>query len=440
MSTSLPSKVNVLLIGGGGREHAIAWKLQQSSHLGQLWIQPSANAALQSMGRVCPEEISVKRAFFLKRWCEREEVSLVIIGPEGPLAEGLTDALASPNLRVFGPTQAGARLEFDKAFAKQMMRQASIPTADARAFTTMEQAVRYLTTREDPVVIKATGLCQGKGVVVCDTRDDALDAIERIMVKREFGDAGTTVLIEERLKGQELSVLALVDGSNIWVLDPCQDHKQVGEGDVGPNTGGMGAYSPTPLADEATMTIIHRDVLVPIVDALRREGVIFRGVLFAGIMLTAGGPKVLEFNCRFGDPETQAIMVRLQGDLVEILWACAGGELENIDLSFDPRHACCVAVCSGGYPGEFAKGRVIGGLESAAAAALEHESVMVFHAGTARNAAGELVTSGGRVLTVTALAASLSRAQALANEAAARISFEGAFFRRDIGHRVLAAL
>jgi phosphoribosylamine--glycine ligase len=274
-------------------------------------------------------------------------------------------------------------------------------------------------------------------VVVCDDREEALAALARIMGKREFGDAGSTVVIEERLAGQELSVIALVDGKTITVLDPCQDHKQVGEGDVGPNTGGMGSYCPTPLSTDAVMEEVSRDVLVSTVDALRRDGIEFRGVLYAGIMLTAGGPRVLEFNTRFGDPETQPLMARLQGDLVEILWRTAGGELDGNELSFDPRSACCVVVCSEGYPGTVRTGQVVEGLETAANVAGPGEDVIIFHAGTTTNPQGNIVTAGGRVFGVTALAADLRRAQELANLAASRIRFPGAFFRRDIGHRVL---
>jgi phosphoribosylamine--glycine ligase len=318
------------------------------------------------------------------------------------------------------------------------MRQASVPTADGRSFSNYEQARTYVEARDVPLVIKASGLCAGKGVVVCEDREEALAALARIMGSREFGDAGSTVVIEERLSGQEISVLALVDGKTITVLDPCQDHKQVGEGDVGPNTGGMGSYCPTPLATDAVMEEVSRDVLVSTVDALRREGIEFRGVLYAGMMLTAGGPRVLEFNTRFGDPETQPLMARLQGDLVEILWRTAGGELDGNELSFDPRSACCVVVCSEGYPGKVRTGQVIEGLETAAKVAGPGEQVIVFHAGTATDPQGNTVTTGGRVVGVTALAADLQRAQELANLAASRIHFPGAFFRRDIGHRVLA--
>jgi phosphoribosylamine--glycine ligase len=432
-----PTPCNVLLLGTGGREHALAWKLRQSPRLGTLWVQPDANAGIRALGRACDAPLSQRERFFLKTWLDRNEIHLVVVGPEGPLAEGIVDELAAPGRRVFGPVRDAARLEFDKSFAKGIMKQASVPTADGRSFTNYEQARAYVEARDVPLVVKASGLCAGKGVVVCADRDEALAALERIMKRREFGDAGATIVVEERLVGQEMSVLALVDGRTITVLDPCQDHKQVGEGDTGPNTGGMGSYCPTPLATEGAMEEISREVLVPTVDALRREGVEFRGVLYAGMMLTPGGPKVLEFNTRFGDPETQPLMARLQGDLVDILWKAAGGELDAADLSFDHRAACCVVVCSEGYPGKVTSGRPITGVEEAPKVAGPGEEVIVFHAGTATNPEGALVTAGGRVFGVTALAADLARAQQLANAAAARIRFDGAFFRRDIGHRVL---
>jgi phosphoribosylamine--glycine ligase len=286
-------------------------------------------------------------------------------------------------------------------------------------------------------VIKAVGLAAGKGVFVCENQAEALDAIDRMLSQREFGAAGAKILIEEKLNGQEVSVLALVDGRTITILDPCQDHKQRDEGDTGPNTGGMGAYCPTPVIDSATMRAVEQQILVPTIDARRREGIEYRGVLYAGLMLTPGGPKVLEFNCRFGDPECQPLMARLKGDLLEILWATATGGLEHVDVEFDERVACCVVMCSGGYPGKFDKGKVITGIEDAEAVSNDGEEVIVFHAGTTRNAKGELVTSGGRVLGVTALAGDLQAARDLANAGCEKIHFDGAFWRKDIGDRVL---
>ena len=313
------------------------------------------------------------------------------------------------------------------------MRAVSIPTADARTFTDFDRARVYVEARETPVVVKAAGLAKGKGAIVTSTNEEAVAALERCMVKKEFGDAGATVVVEERLVGQEVSILALVDGRNLYLLDSAQDHKQAGEGDTGPNTGGMGVYTPTPLVDDATMTTILREVMVPIVDALRRDGTEFRGVLYAGIMLTAGGPKVLEFNTRFGDPETQPLMMRLRGNLLDAMIATCEGRLDEADLSWDPRHCVAVVVASGGYPGKYDTGRAIRGIEEAES----DPDVKVFHAGTTTTRDGVLVTSGGRVLTVCALAPTLKAAQEKANAAAEKIRFDGAWFRRDIGFRVM---
>lgn len=427
-----PDTVNVLLLGTGGREHALAWKLKKSRRLGTLWVEPGANAGLLELGRVCPEPI--QDMFRLCRWCEKEEISLVVIGPEGPLAADYATKLSDPPRRVvFGPTKAGAQLEWDKAFAKQVMRAASVPTGESRTFSDAEQALAYVATRIDGCVVKATGLCAGKGVVICKTVEEARKAVEDCLVRRVFGDAGATIVVEELLHGPEVSVLALCDGQTFWILDPAQDHKRVGEGDTGPNTGGMGAFCPTPKATNELLRIVQRDVLVPTVDALKRMEIPFRGVLYAGLMLTPAGPKVLEFNTRFGDPETQPIMARLKGDMVELCWATATGQLAEVDLSFDSRAACCVVVCSKGYPSDYPKGLEIEGIDEARAIERQPgEDVVVFHAGTARKD-GKVVTAGGRVLGVTALAATGARAAELAREAASKIRFAGAFFRRDIG-------
>ncbi len=427
----------MLLVGGGGREHSLAWKLKQSPRLGALWLTDAANAGLAPLGQPCPEPMDMRNVFVMQRWCDRNEIHLVVIGPEAPLAAGLADTLVTPNRLVFGPTKAAAQIEADKSFAKQLMRQAAIPTAEARVFHDAESALTYVDAHEEPCVVKASGLAAGKGAIVCEAQDEARDVIERMMVDREFGDAGSTILIEEKLSGQEVSVQGLVDGRTIWLLDPCQDHKQVGEGNTGPNTGGMGAYCPTTLLDGPTMATIERAIIVPAVDALRREGINYRGVLYAGLMLTPAGPKVLEFNCRFGDPECQPIMARLKADLVEVLWATAAGNLDRVELDFDPRHACCVVMCSGGYPGSSQKGKPIAGVDEAEALGGDAGEVIVFHAGTTRDEEGQLVTNGGRVLGVTALADDLQAARDLANAACEKIHFDGAFFRHDIGDRVL---
>jgi phosphoribosylamine--glycine ligase len=429
------SHVNVLVIGSGGREHALGWKLKQSKRCGKLFFAPG-NGGTSAIGKnvdLKSEPVDTKNVDAIDYFCRHNDIGLVVIGPEDPLCGGLADRLATPDRLVFGPTADGARLEGDKAFAKELMRAASIPTADARIFTDFERAMAYVESRETPVVVKAAGLAKGKGAIVTSTNEEAVDALKRCMVKKEFGEEGTTVVIEERLIGQEVSILALVDGKHIFMLDPSQDHKQAGEGDTGPNTGGMGVYCPTPVLNDNDLAVIEREVLVAAVDAMRRDGVEFKGVLYAGMMLTAGGPKTLEFNTRFGDPETQPLMMRLKGDLLEIMIATCEGRLDEVDLSWDARVCCAVVIASGGYPGDYEKGKPITGIEDAE----QDPDIQVFHAGTNLQNDGTLVTSGGRVLAVCALADTLAEAQAKANAACEKIRFEGAWFRRDIGSRVM---
>jgi phosphoribosylamine--glycine ligase len=426
--------MNVLIIGSGGREHALGWKLKQSKNCGKIFFAPG-NAGTASIGKNVSLDLSVidqKSADAVWWFCKQEKVELVVIGPEDPLAGGLTDKLEKYGLKVFGPRQQAAQLEADKAWAKQIMRGAGVPTAEARTFENAEAAIAYVQSRETPVVVKAAGLAKGKGVVVCDNAQQAVEAVKQIMVKREFGDAGSKVVIEERLVGQEVSILALVDGRNIYVLDSAQDHKQVGEGDTGPNTGGMGAYSPTPLVNDKLLSTIEREVLVATVDALRRDEIEFKGVMYAGLMLTAGGPKVLEFNARFGDPETQTLLVRFKGDLLATLLAVVDGTLDKIDIRWDDRVSCCVVMCSGGYPGPYVNGIPITGLDEAA----KMPDVHIFHAGTKLDGT-RVVTNGGRVLNVVGLGKTIAEARDKANAACQKIKFEGGFYRRDIGDRVL---
>lgn len=426
--------MNILIIGSGGREHALAWKLKQSKKCGKLFFAPG-NGGTHGLGKNVDlgniEKPDTKTIDAIDYFCRQEKIELIVIGPEDPLSAGMADRLAKPGRHVFGPTAAGARIEADKAYSKQLMRAASIPTAEARIFTDAEAALAYVDAHETPLVVKAAGLAKGKGVIVCKGKEDARAAVEHIMVKKAFGDAGQTVVIEERMTGQEVSVLALVDGKNIFVLDPVQDHKQAHEGDTGPNTGGMGAYGPTPLVPDSLMATIQRQILVPIVDAMRRDGIQYQGVLYAGLMLTPGGPKVVEFNARFGDPETQVLMMRLKGDLIDILVATCTGTLDRVDLSWDAKACCCVVMASGGYPGDYKKDIPILGIEDA-----NDANVKVFHAGT-KMSGGKLVTSGGRVLNVCAVGKDLKEAQQRANAACAKIHFAGAHYRKDIGFRVM---
>ncbi|MGB0767486.1 MAG: phosphoribosylamine--glycine ligase [Phycisphaeraceae bacterium] len=428
---------NVLILGAGGREHALGWKLKQSPKVGKLYFAPG-NGGTAQIGEnlpIDPGAVTTKLVDEIDYFCRHNDIDMVVIGPEDPLAGGLADRLAAPGRHVLGPVQAGARLEADKAYAKELMRACSVPTADSKTFTNYEQACAYVEARETPVVVKAAGLAKGKGAIVTKNTDEALAALKLIMHDRAFGEAGDKVLVEERLIGQEVSILALVDGRNLFVLDPSQDHKQVGEGDTGPNTGGMGVYTPTPLVDDSLMDEINREVLVPTVDAMRRDDIDFKGVLYAGLMLTAGGIKVLEYNTRFGDPETQPLMMRLNGDLYDVFVACCEGTLDQVDLSFDKRVCVCVVMCSGGYPGNYEKGKEITGIKEAEAGS--GGEVKVFHAGTKLTKDGKLVTNGGRVLNVCAFGKTLQDAQQRANEACDKIKFDGAFFRRDIGFRVM---
>jgi phosphoribosylamine--glycine ligase len=421
--------MNILVVGSGGREHALAWKIAQSPDCKRLYCAPG-NAGTAELATNVP--IEAEKIDDLLKFARENKIDLTVVGPEVPLCAGIADAFEQAGKRVFGPSQAAARLEGDKAYAKQLMRQQAVPTAEGRIFDNYQAAYDYIATRDEPVVVKASGLAAGKGVVVCDDPADALLAVERIMKDREFGEAGSTVVVEERLEGQEASLLAFVDGRNIYVMESSQDHKAIGDGDSGPNTGGMGAYSPAPVVTEAMLAQVEREVLVPIVDGMTREGIVYCGVLYAGVMLTAAGPRVLEFNCRFGDPETQPILMRLSCDLVEVLEAVIDRKLDQVSLEWDERPAVCVVMASGGYPGSYEKGKVITGLDEAA----QLKDVVVFHAGT-KLADGRVVTSGGRVLGVTALGNTIADAQKRAYEAVEKIHFDGAYYRHDIAGKAI---
>lgn len=432
---AIPDRMNVLLVGGGGREHALAWKLKQSPRLARLWTTHPTNPGLAELADPIGFPFSMKESYRLRQFCTHERIALVVVGPEEPLAQGIADELTTDQTLVFGPTSAAAQLEADKAWAKRFMRSALIPTAEARTFTDPNAAMSYVESRDQALVVKASGLAAGKGVFICPTPTHAADAVRRIMLERVFGDAGREVVIEERLDGPELSVFALTDGRDLLVLDACRDHKRLLDNDEGPNTGGMGAYSPTSLLTPTLLAEIQRKILVPAIDSLRREGIEYRGLLYAGLMLTHAGPKVLEFNVRFGDPETQALLPRLKGDLLELLWCAAAGPgalADAGDIEWDSRASCCIVLASPGYPDQPRTGLPIIGVEKASAM----PGVLVFHAGTARAGDGNtLVTAGGRVLGVVALGPSLGDARARALDAADTIHFEGRHFRRDIASR-----
>jgi phosphoribosylamine---glycine ligase len=424
--------MNVLLVGGGGREHAIAWKLAQSKELKKLYIAPG-NPGTAQCGQNVP--IAATEIEKLLDFARQNVVGLVVVGPEDPLAGGLVDAFEAAGIKAFGPSAAAAQLEADKAFAKQLMRSSSISTAEGRTFERFSDAKAYIASRDEPVVIKAAGLAQGKGVFVCDDPADGILAAEKIMVNHIFGSAGDKIVVEDKLLGEEASILAFVDGRNIYLMESSQDHKPIGDGDTGPNTGGMGAYSPAPVVTEKLMDQITREILVPLVDGMNRNGTPCKGVLYAGLMLTAGGPRVLEFNVRFGDPETQPILARLTSDLLEVLLAVCDGTLDEVTLKWNPRPAVCVVMASAGYPGTYEKGKKITGLKEAR----QLGDVMVFHAGT-KEQDGDIVTNGGRVLGVTALGKTIADAKARAYQAVDKIHFEGVYCRRDIADKAIKRL
>lgn len=421
--------MNVLLIGSGGREHAIAWKLAQSKNLGKLYIAPG-NPGTAKCGENIP--IGVNDIDKLVDFARQKSVALAVVGPEDPLSAGAVDAFEAAGIKAFGPSAAAAQLEADKAFAKQLMRSSAISSAEGRIFEMFADAKAYIASRDEPVVIKAAGLAKGKGVFVCDDPADGILAAEKIMCDKIFGSAGDKIVVEDKLLGEEASILAFVDGRNIYVMESSQDHKPIGDGDTGPNTGGMGAYSPAPVVTDVIMDKVTSEILVPIVDGMNRNGTPYKGVLYAGIMVTAGGPRVLEFNVRFGDPETQPILMRLKSDLLETMIAVCEGRLDEITLQWDPRPAVCVVMASGGYPGEYEKGKVITGI----AEAEKLGDVVVFHAGTAAKN-GDVVTNGGRVLGVTAMGQTVTDAKAKAYKAVDEIKFDGAYCRRDIADKAI---
>jgi phosphoribosylamine---glycine ligase len=426
--------MNVLVIGKGGREHALVWKLKQSARAEKIFCAPG-NAGTAAEGAV-NVAIDYTETDKLARFCVKERIGLVAIGPEDPLAAGLADYLRGRGLKVFGPSKDAARIESSKVFSKELMRHADVPTADFQVFDHPEPARTYVLSRDYPVVVKADGLAAGKGVIVCKDGAEACKAIDRIMAKEEFGArAGRRIVIEKKLEGEELSVLALVSGRTILTLPPCQDHKAVFDGDQGPNTGGMGTYCPAPIATEKLIAEVEESVFVPIVHAMKRGRFPFQGVLYAGIMLTNQGMRVLEFNARFGDPETQPLLIRLKTDLLELLEAVADERLHELEdrLSWDPRPAVCVVLASGGYPGKYDTGKVIAGIADADAL----PDVKVFHAGTKLDSIGRPATDGGRVLGVTALGGDLAAAKARAYEAVKLIHFPGMHYRTDIADKAL---
>ncbi|MDE0488984.1 MAG: phosphoribosylamine--glycine ligase [Gammaproteobacteria bacterium] len=426
--------MRVLVTGSGGREHALAWKLAQSERISEVLVAPgNAGTAREPGVRNVPLEADENAR--LVAFAITEDVELVVPGPEAPLVAGLVDQMERAGMPCFGPTAAAARLEGSKVFSKEVLDAAGAPTAGYREFTGLEAALRHVEERPAPMVVKADGLAAGKGVIVAETRDEARAALKNMLEAEAFGDAGRRVLVEDFLEGEEASFIALVDGEHVLPLASSQDHKARDDGDRGPNTGGMGAYSPAPVLDPDVQARVMNEVMHPVVRVMRDNGTPFKGVLYAGLMISPdGAPRVLEFNVRFGDPECQPLMMRMRTDLLDLIEATREGRLDKVRASWDPRSALGVVMASGGYPGSYAKGHEISGLDTA-----DNSSVKVFHAGTAMKD-GKVATAGGRVLCVTALGDSLPEARDRAYQAVSDISFEGAFHRSDIGARALARL
>jgi phosphoribosylamine--glycine ligase len=428
--------MRVLLVGSGGREHALGWKLVQSPLLKALFCAPgnTGTGRLRAPGaEIANLPVSADNKNALVQLALDRKVDLVVIGPEAPLAAGLADALRAKGLAVFGPSQAAAQIESSKVFAKEFMARHRIPSAKFSVFRDFKKAIGYIQDVERPVVIKASGLAAGKGVVLPDNPAQAETALRRIMVEKEFGAAGDEVVLEERLRGPEVSLFAFTDGTTVKATLPAQDHKRIFDGDRGPNTGGMGAYAPVPACAPAMVEKITRSILQPAVEGLRAEDRPFVGILYGGLMLTAEGPKVIEFNCRFGDPEAQVILPLLESDLLIILMACATGHLAETEIRWSKGAAACVVIASEGYPGKYPVGRPITGLEET------RPNAFVFHAGT-REQDGRVVTAGGRVLSVTGWGESIPAALASAYSAIAPIQFEGMHYRKDIGRQAVTGI
>lgn len=424
--------INILVIGRGGREHALAWKLAQSPRVAKVWVAPGNGGTAQSRTGTVPianAPLSESDAAGLVDFARRERIGLTVVGPEAPLAAGLVDTFQAAGLPCFGPSRAAAQIEASKAFAKAFMARHHLPTGRYAVFSELPSALAHLRAVDYPVVIKASGLAAGKGVIVPDSLEEAEEALRQIIAGRVFGAAGDEVLIEERLAGPEVSILAFCDGRTVVPMPAAQDHKRIFDGDAGPNTGGMGAYTPAPLVTPALLDEVVQTILQPAVDGLRSEGRPYVGVLYAGLMLTEAGPQALEFNCRLGDPETEVILPLLQSDLAAIFQGCLDGTLNQLEVAWREGAAATVVASSEGYPGSYPTGREISGLAEAEA----QERVVVFHAGTRQTEAGQLVTDGGRVLAVTGWGDTLRDALSQAYAGLERIHFEGMHFRRDIG-------
>ncbi len=421
--------MKVLVIGSGGREHALVWKVSQSPAVKKIYCAPG-NAGIAKQAECVP--ISAEDVKSLTAWAEKERIDLTVVGPEAPLTLGIVEVFEARGLRIFGPHQKAAEIEGSKAFAKDLMKKYNIPSGDSQTFEDHEAAARYVKDKGAPLVVKADGLAAGKGVIICRTVEEGLAALDLIMVKKSFGAAGTKVLVEEFLEGEEASFLAFTDGEAVLPLPTSQDHKPIFDHDQGPNTGGMGAYSPAPVVSEKIHTEVMEKIMIPTVRGMAREGKRYRGVLYAGLIIRDERAKVLEFNARLGDPEAQPLLMRMKTDLIPVLEATIDGKLSSMKVEWDPRSTVCVVMASGGYPGNYEKGKMISGLEDAA----KVPGTFVFHAGTALKE-GKVITNGGRVLGVTALGEGIRGAIEKAYEAVGKISWEGACYRKDIGQKAL---
>ena len=421
--------MKVLVVGGGGREHALVWKISQSPQVTKVYCAPG-NAGIAREAEVV--DIGADDVRMLLKFAKETKIDLTVVGPEMPLVAGIVDVFEKEGLKIFGPRQHAANLEGSKAYSKMLMKSAGIPSARFKIFSELSSAKDYAESLGTSLVIKASGLAAGKGVYVCSTVEEAHEAIDLIMKERIFGTAGDSVVIEECLIGEEASILAFMDGHAIFTMESSQDHKAALDGDKGPNTGGMGAYSPAPVVTDRIMGQVERDIMVPVAYAANRDGCPYRGILYAGIMITHEGPKVLEFNVRFGDPETQPILMRMKSDIIEPVMATIDGNLADVSMVWDDRPAVCVVMASGGYPGKYEKGREITGIDDAEALG----DVKVFHAGTAESD-GKLVTAAGRVLGVTALGKTVEAAQKRVYEAVERIHFQDAYYRTDIADKAI---
>ncbi len=425
--------MKVLIIGNGGREHALAWKVAQSAKVSQVFVAPG-NAGSATEAGVKNVDIQATDVSGLVKFAQDNNIALTIVGPEAPLVIGVVDAFQAAGLKCFGPSKGAAQLEGSKAFSKNFLARHNIPTAEYQVFTEIEPALAYIAAKGTPIVIKADGLAAGKGVILAQTNAEAEEAVRDMLAGNKFGNAGSRVVIEEFSYGEEASFIVMADGKNVLAMATSQDHKARDNGDQGPNTGGMGAYSPAPVVTRDIHNRIMNEVIYPTINGMAADGLPYTGFLYAGVMVQADGtPKVLEFNCRFGDPETQPIMMRLQSDLSELCLAALDKKLDQVKAQWDTRAALGVVLAAGGYPDDYAKGDIISGLEQVNAPDLK-----VFHAGTALNANNQVVTNGGRVLCVTALGENVSAAQKRAYEGVAKISWNGCFSRSDIGYRAVA--